>query len=189
MRADAQRSYDQIVVAAEAVFSEQGTEASLNEVAKRAHVGAGTLYRHFPNRDALLDVLMTGWTDRIQAAADHAVASGREPHHLLADWFTAVVDQISVHRGGPQRITAALGTTGSLTAEKAHGLVAANDTVLEHLRRSGQLREGVDSVQVCRLIGGVAASADQAHLDPNTTRELLDIIINGLTVGGGISSP
>ena len=64
MRADAKRNYDRLVEVAREVFREQGYDASLDEVAKRAGVGPGTLYRHFPNRDALLDAIMQGWVDR-----------------------------------------------------------------------------------------------------------------------------
>ena len=70
MRADAKRNYDRIVAVAREVFREQGYDASLDEVAKRAGVGPGTLYRHFPNRDALLDAIMQNWVDQVDEAAD-----------------------------------------------------------------------------------------------------------------------
>ena len=62
MRADARRNYDKILATARVVFTERGTDASLDEIAKRAGVGPGTLYRHFPTREALVDGLMTVWT-------------------------------------------------------------------------------------------------------------------------------
>ena len=70
MRADAQRNRDRIVEVAREVFREQGYDASLDEVAKRAGVGPGTLYRHFPTRDALLDAIMQSWVDRVQDAVE-----------------------------------------------------------------------------------------------------------------------
>ena len=80
MRADARRNYDRILAAAEDVFSEQGTDASLNEVAKRAGVGPGTLYRHFPDREALLDVLMKDWVaaSRMRPTKRQRAAGRRE---------------------------------------------------------------------------------------------------------------
>ena len=66
MRADAKRNYDRIVEVAREVFREQGYDASLDEVAKRAGVGPGTLYRHFPNRGRLLDAIMQSWVDRVE---------------------------------------------------------------------------------------------------------------------------
>ena len=83
MRADAKRNYDRIVEVAREVFREQGYDASLDEVAKRAGVGPGTLYRHFPNRDALLDAIMQTWVDRVDEAAEKALAHEGSPRDLL----------------------------------------------------------------------------------------------------------
>src|SRR6478672_7126241 len=85
VRADAQRNYDRIVEVAREVFREQGYDASLDEVAKRAGVGPGTLYRHFPNRDALLDAIMQSWVARVDEAAEKAlVHEGPAREQLLA---------------------------------------------------------------------------------------------------------
>ena len=65
LRADAQRNYDKIVETARVLFREKGADASLDEIAKRAGVGPGTLYRHFPTRDALVDAVMKDWVDRV----------------------------------------------------------------------------------------------------------------------------
>jgi AcrR family transcriptional regulator len=108
MRADAQRSYERILAVAGDVFVEQGTEASMNEIAKRAGVGPGTLYRHFPDRAHLLDVLLKDWVEQVQSAADEVLASGLAPRELLIVWFEAVIAHIGVHRGGAARMTAAL---------------------------------------------------------------------------------
>ena len=70
MRADAQRNRERLIEAAREVFREQGYDASLDEVAKRAGVGAGTLYRHFPSRDVLMDAIMQSWVDRVNDSAD-----------------------------------------------------------------------------------------------------------------------
>src|SRR6201996_8736357 len=70
LRADAQRNYDKIVEVARVLFREKGADASLDEIAKRAGVGPGTLYRHFPNRDALLDAIMQCWVDRVEGDAE-----------------------------------------------------------------------------------------------------------------------
>ena len=74
LRADAQRNYDKIVLAAREVFRERGADGSLDEIAKRAGVGPGTLYRHFPTRDALIDAVMRDWADRINADSEEIAA-------------------------------------------------------------------------------------------------------------------
>ena len=113
MRADAKRNYDRIVEVAREVFREQGYDASLDEVAKRAGVGPGTLYRHFPNRDALLDAIMQSWVDRVDEAADKALAHEGSPRDLLLAWFEEYVRLISLHKGGPAKITSAMGDPDS----------------------------------------------------------------------------
>ena len=109
MRADAKRNYDRLVEAARAVFREQGYDASLDEVAKRAGVGPGTLYRHFPNRDALLDAIMQSWVDSVGEAVEKTLAFEGPPRDLLLGWFQEYVRLISMHKGGPAKITSAMG--------------------------------------------------------------------------------
>src|SRR6195952_207167 len=90
LRADAQRNFDKIVETARVLFREKGADASLDEIAKRAGVGPGTLYRHFPTRDALVDAVMRDWADRINADADEAAASDPPPRDALAGFFRRV---------------------------------------------------------------------------------------------------
>jgi AcrR family transcriptional regulator len=180
VRADAQRNYDKIVEVARQVFAEQGTNASLDEIAKRSGVGPGTLYRHFPTRENLYDALMKDWVDRIHASADKAVASELPPREVLLGWFQDFVRHISAHRGGPAKITAAMDDAGSPMHRKCLTLTECNFQVLSRLQEQGMLREGVDSVQVCRLVGGVASVADQGGLGDDAVRPLLAIVADGL---------
>jgi len=189
MRADAQRSYDRILAVAGDVFVEQGADASMNEIAKRAGVGPGTLYRHFPDRDHLLDVLLKDWVGQIQAAADQVLAAGLRPRELLITWFEAIVAHISVHRGGAARLTAALGHSGSTMVTKWEGLAAANGSVLRRLEAQHAIRARVDSIQICRLVGGVATVADAGALDRDDTRDLLVLIADGLLVDEDLPHP
>ena len=94
MRADAQRNRDRIVEVAREVFREQGYDASLDEVARRAGVGPGTLYRHFPKRENLIDAIMQSWVDRVNETADKALAHEGPPRDLLLGWFEAYVAQV-----------------------------------------------------------------------------------------------
>ena len=87
MRADAQRNHDRIIEVAREVFREQGYDASLDEVAKRAGVGPGTLYRHFPKREKLIDAIMQSWVDRVNDAADKASWPRGAAARHAADWF------------------------------------------------------------------------------------------------------
>src|SRR5262245_1090624 len=127
VRADARRNYDRIVEVAREVFREQGYDASLDEVAKRAGVGPGTLYRHFPKRENLVDAIMQSWVDSVDQAAEKALASEGSPRDLLLTWFEEYVRLISLHKGGPAKITSAMGDPSSPIQHKCGVLRAAGD--------------------------------------------------------------
>ena len=182
MRADAKRNYDRIVEVAREVFREQGYDASLDEVAKRAGVGPGTLYRHFPRRENLIDAIMQSWVDRVDEAADNALADERQPRDVLLHWFEAYVALISLHKGGPAKITSAMDDPDSPIRTKCEVLKTAGNRVLDRLRAQDALRDGVDATQVARLVGGVATVADQGELDAAVVRPLLEVVADGLLV-------
>jgi AcrR family transcriptional regulator len=180
VRADAKRNYDRIVEVAREVFREQGYDASLDEVAKRAGVGPGTLYRHFPNRDALLDAIMQSWVDRVEQAVEKTLAYEGPPRDLLLNWFEEYVRLISLHKGGPAKITSAMGDPNSPILTKCQVLRGAHDRVIAALREQDALREDVETLQVIRLVGGVATVADQSELDEAAVRPLLEVVADGL---------
>ena len=180
MRADAKRNYDRIVEVAREVFREQGYDASLDEVAKRAGVGPGTLYRHFPNRDALLDAIMQSWVERVDEAADKALTHEGSPRDLLLAWFEEYVRLISLHKGGPAKITSAMGDPNSPILTKCQVLVRASDRIVDRLREEGALKDGVETLHMTRVVGGVATVADQSNLDEAAVRPLLEVVADGL---------
>ena len=180
MRADAQRNRDRIVEVARQEFRERGYDTSLDDIAKKAGVGAGTLYRHFPNRDALLDAVMQSWVDRVTDATDKALAHEGDPRDFLLHWFETYVDLISVHKGGPAKITQAMGDEGSPIMTKCRVLSAASQRVVDELTAREALREGVDALQMNRLVGGVATVADQGDLDQDAVRPLLAVVADGM---------
>ena len=180
MRADAKRNYDRIVEVAREVFREQGYDASLDEVAKRAGVGPGTLYRHFPTRDALLDAIMQGWVDRVDEAVEKALAHEGSARELLLAWFESYAGLISLHKGGPAKITSAMGDPESPIHTKCQTLAGAAARVVSRLDDEHALRPGTDAVQMCRLVGAVAAVADQGGLAPSEVRPMLEVVADGM---------
>src|SRR4051794_31009528 len=172
VRADARRNYDRIVEVAREVFREQGYDASLDEIAKRAGVGPGTLYRHFPKRENLLDAVMQSWVDRVTDTADKALAFEGTDRDLLIRWFEDYVALISQHKGGPAKITSAMGDPSSPISTKCQVLAGANGRIIDRLRADGVLREDVEPIQVCRLVGGIATVADQGDLDAAAVRPM-----------------
>ena len=180
MRADARRNYDRIVEVARVVFREQGYDASLDEVARRAGVGPGTLYRHFPKRENLIDAIMQVWVDSVEQAAEKALASEGTPRDLLMTWFVEYVRLISLHKGGPAKITSAMDDPDSPIQTKCQVLRTAGDRVVQRLRAEEALRDDVDTLQISRLVGGVATIADQADLGDDAVRPMLEVIADGL---------
>lgn len=180
MRADAKRNYDRIVEVAREVFREQGYDASLDEIAKRAEVGPGTLYRHFPKRENLLDAVMQSWVDRVHETADKALTHEGSDRELLLNWFEQYVALISQHKGGPAKITSAMGDPDSPIMTKCQVLSKANGRIIERLRADGALRDGVETIPVCRLVGGIATVADQSDLQADAVRPMLEVVADGL---------
>ena len=180
MRADAQRNRDRIVEVAREMFRERGYDVPLDDVAKRAGVGPGTLYRHFPNRDALLDAVMQSWVDRVTDATDKALAREGSDRDFLLGWFETYVALISLHKGGPAKITQAMGDETSPIMTKCQVLTRATQRVVDELEARDALRDDVDALQMTRLVGGVATVADQGDLDADAVRPLLAVVADGM---------
>ncbi len=180
MRADAQKNYDRIVATAVEVFTEKGMDAPLDEIATRAGVGPGTLYRHFPTREDLIDAVIKNWIAQIEAAADEAVTSASPTREVLLQWFSTYVARISRNKGSPAKFTSAMGNPQSPIFTKCEVLRHANERVLRQLQLRGDIRDDVDALEVCRIIGGVAVVADQATLDEDATTSMLGVVIDGL---------
>jgi AcrR family transcriptional regulator len=178
VRADAARNREKLVAAARELFRERGYDVPLDDIAKRAGVGAGTLYRHFTSRESLVDAVMQAWVERVQESVDDVLAAGGAPRELLLRWFESYAALISVHRGGAAKITGAMEDDSSPIAHKCRVLRGANDRVIERL--DGELRPGVDSLQFARLVGGVAAVADQGGLPQGAVRPMLEVLADGL---------
>jgi AcrR family transcriptional regulator len=178
VRADAARNRAKIVDAAREVFREQGYDASLDEVAKRAGVGPGTLYRHFPTRDNLVDAVMQAWVDRVNSAVETVLTGGGDAREMLLRWLETYVGLITVHKGGAARITGALDDETSPIQTKCQVLRGATQQVIDKL--GGDLRPDVDSLQMARLAGGVATVADSGDLPAPAVRPMLAVIADGL---------
>jgi AcrR family transcriptional regulator len=180
VRADARRNRDRIVEVARVVFRERGYDASLDDIAKKAGVGPGTLYRHFPTRDALLDAVMQAWVDGVTETTDKALTYEGPSREFLIRWFEAYVALISMHKGGPAKLTSAMGDDASPISHKTRVLVAATQRVVDHLRARGDLREDVEALQMCRMVGGVAVIADQSDLSSDDVRPMLAVLADGM---------
>lgn len=180
MRVDAARNRAKIIEAAREAFRTRGYDAPLDDIAKAAGVGPGTLYRHFPTRESLVDAVMQAWAERVDDTVGKVIAEGGTSRELLLRWFEQYVELISYHKGGPAKITRAMEDETSPIRTKCQTLRAANAQIIEQL--GDDLRPGVDSLQFARLVGGIASVVDQGDLPPASVRPMLEVLVDGLLV-------
>jgi AcrR family transcriptional regulator len=136
-RTDAQRNRTHILDAAERHFAEHGIEGSMDAIAKRAGVGAGTLYRHFPNRDALLAALLQARDEELVARRDAIEREEPDATEALARWLDALGEWVTAFDGLPEPLRAALSEESSPLALTCQGFI----TTTEHFLRAAQ-RDG-----------------------------------------------
>jgi AcrR family transcriptional regulator len=176
-RADAQRNRERILEIAKQVFTRRGAEASMDEIAKRAKIGPGTLYRHFPSRDDLLAAVYISEVEKL-AEAQRRFSADLPPIEALRAWMLVFIDYIAAKTiiapalnaiaGGPSRVYQQ--TTGVMEeAAKALAIRAV---------ASGDLRPDVDPMDMLRAIYGVS-SAGNTDDWPAKARLFVDILIQG----------
>ncbi|WP_306183763.1 TetR/AcrR family transcriptional regulator [Streptomyces sp. MK5] len=180
MRADARRNYERLLKVAAEAFAEQGENASLDDIAKRAGVGSGTLYRHFPNRRALLEA---AYTDRMQALAARAdeLSERLPPGEALVEWLNELcVGTIQVR--GLKALLGSAVTEGGSAALTACGksIKSAAARLVEAAQREGALRADVEPVDVLRLAHGVVSASELADGQGRHIRRYLSLLVDGL---------
>ncbi|MFI5606427.1 TetR/AcrR family transcriptional regulator [Amycolatopsis sp. NPDC051903] len=182
MRADARRNRDRLVAEARAAFLAHGTGASLEEVARRAGVGIGTLYRHFPCREDLLDAVFQGEVDALLTLG-RELGTADDPFAALVTWLRAVLER---HRAW-QAIAAATGEDrphATLAASRAP-VERAGKTLLGRAQRAGTARRAATVDDLMRLAGAIGRTADESPEDPDLADRLLHLVVEGLRIRPG----
>jgi len=170
MRSDAARNREKLLIAASEEFAIHGSAATLEAVAKRAGVGIGTLYRHFPTREDLVAAAYAAEVDDLRTAADELLAA-YPPEEALARWMDRFVDYTATKRGMADVLTADMreATVGKIPAAIAL-LVGAGV-------EAGTLRDDVDAEDVRGMIGAVWKVSDGER-----ARRMLRVLVDGLKV-------
>ncbi|MBY3988757.1 TetR/AcrR family transcriptional regulator [Rhodococcus fascians] len=177
MRADARENRARVLAAATDVIEQEGTTASLNQIAQRAGVGPGTLYRHFPTRELLLAEVLQTWAGRVTAAANRTVITSRDD---LIDWLERLAAISNTYRGLAGSLASTMGDDNSPLRAAHSAALEANETVFNKARANGLIAGPVDAVTVARLVTGVAMVAEQAVLPRQQIRDMLDVVLAGL---------
>ena len=173
-RADARRNYEKLVSAAREAFAEDGTSASLEDIARRAHVGIGTLYRHFPTRQHLLEAVYLDEVEAIcRSAADLA---DLEPWDALVTWLRQFVGFAATKRALAQEMLGTIGSDAEVFRTCRVAISSAGDALLGRAQAAGAVRADASFIDIAPLLGGIA-SIDS---DPEQIERILDIVIDGL---------
>ena len=176
-RTDAQRNRERILEVAKETFSRSGANSSLDDIARHAGVGAGTLYRHFPTREALLEAVYRTEVEKL-AAAERKFLQAMPPIEALRAWMLLFVDYIATKEiiapalntlvGGPSKVFEA---SGAQIKVAIHALV-------ERAIKSGDLRPDLDPLDLLRALIGVSNVMSGPDW-PQSAKRLVDILITG----------
>jgi AcrR family transcriptional regulator len=179
-RADAVRNRDRLLQAAKAVFSAGGPEASLETVAKRAGVGIGTLYRHFPTREALFEAV---YRREVQQLSDLAEQLGGEadPLEALRRWLRSNVEFVATKRGMMAALELAVHGSSDLYAHTFERLTKAVGGLLERAVAAGVIRSDISPEDLLRALVGMCYLHDQPGWQ-NSVLRLVDVFVDGLRV-------
>ena len=153
LRADARRNYDALLVAAREAFSADGTGASLEDIARRAGVGIGTLYRNFPTRDALIEAVYVGEVDAVVQAAQDAAAL--EPWAAVQAWLRRFVSYI----GTKHALLEGLNKDSPVLMTCRTSLYEAGEPLVRRAQEAGELRGDASIGDVIRMVSGIAGVA------------------------------
>ncbi len=179
VRADGRRSHEQLLAAAQATFAQQGTDASLREIARRAGVSIATLYRHFPTREALLDALLRHTFDTLCAlAAD--LRTTADPGQALAVWIGELAAACTRYDGLPASVLRGLNDPASTLHDSCGALGAAAGDILARAQRSGDIRADLSTAELLATVYAMAWAARQAGRRMDTGDRLLTLLVEGL---------
>ena len=179
MRADARRNYERLLSAAAEAFTEHGADdVSLEEIARRAGVGIGTLYRHFPSRQALLEAVYTDQVAGLRALADDLLAT-KPPAEALTTWLRALVDFGRTKRSLSASLLATMSKDSELISSASATMLGAMTDVLTRAQQDGTVRADASPKDLLRLGHAISMTTDWAA-DPAQADRLLALLIGGL---------
>jgi AcrR family transcriptional regulator len=173
MRADARRSRAKLLEAATVAFAEKGADAPLEDIARRAGVGIGTLYRHFPTRTDLQAGVFRSQVDAVCSTADELIGTV-PPDQAFAGSVRAIAAYLITKRGLAKALVDKNSELISVCSQRMRETL---DRLLEHAQQAGALRTDVTAHDVLRLVHGIVMATEQA---PQDTDRLLGMMLDGL---------
>ncbi|MFF3249029.1 TetR/AcrR family transcriptional regulator [Streptomyces sp. NPDC002870] len=179
MRADARRNYERLLTEARTVFAEHGTDAALEEIARRSGVGIGTLYRHFPNRHAMMSaVFQDALASLLQRSRE--LAGAEQPCVALVEWLRAIITHAGEYRGLARALMSASHDKSSALSQCSVPMREAGERLLVRAQESGAVRADVSIGDLMQLTNAIALAAEQDPEDPELADRLLMLTLRGL---------
>jgi AcrR family transcriptional regulator len=177
LRADAKRNRERILEVARQVFTRRGAEASMDEIAKRAGIGPGTLYRHFPTRDELLAAVYISEVEKL-AEAQRRFSAELPPIEALRAWLLVFIDYIAAKKIIAPALNAMAGGPSRVFQQTSRVMEAAANALASRAVANKDIRPDVDPMDMLRAIYGVS-SAGSTEDWPAKARQFVDILIRG----------
>jgi len=179
-RADARRNYDRLLAAAAAAFAERGADdVSLEEIARRAGVGIGTLYRHFPSRQELLEAVYKDQVDGLEVLAGKLLTA-ESPGAALAEWMRAFIAFGRTKRSLSGALVATIGKDSELLSACSKVLRDCSESLLSRAQEAGEARPEVRSADMMRLTHGLIMASEAAPADPEQPERLVNLLIGSV---------
>jgi AcrR family transcriptional regulator len=174
-RADARRNYERLLQAAGEAFTDNGTAASLEDIARRAGVGIGTLYRHFPTRQALLEAVYIDEVEEMSAKANDL--GDLDPWDALVTWLRQFVRYAATKRALADEMLNAIDAEAPVFVSCRAAITEAGDMLLKRAQEAGEARKDTTFTDVGRMVAGIASikTADPGQID-----RILDMALDGL---------
>jgi AcrR family transcriptional regulator len=176
-RSDAQRNRDRILEVAKEAFARSGANTSLDDIAKQAEVGAGTLYRHFPTRDALLEAVYRAEVEKL-AAAERELSWKLPPAEALRAWMLLFVDYIAAKQIIASALNTLVGGPSKVYEGSRAQIQGAIQTLVKRAIKSGDILKDLDPFDLLRALIGVSHVATGPDWQ-ESARRLVDILIKG----------
>jgi len=177
-RADAQRNRELLLGAAKAAFADTGADVSLDEIARRAGLGIGTLYRHFPTRDAVVEAVYRREVQQLADAATRLLGS-LPPGEALRAWMRMFVDYIATKKVIAPALGAIAGGVSELYASSGPRITGAMSLLVDRASTSGDIRPGIDSDDLLRALVGFTYGNTGPGWEASA-RRLIDLLMDGL---------
>lgn len=183
LRADAARNRSRLLAAATTAFAERGGDTSLDDIAKAAEVGIGTLYRHFPTREDLVLAVYGAQVDALDQRS-RELSTSDDPGEALREWMRGFVDFYAVKQGMVTLLRTMMnGSRAGQFDQTRATLREAAERILAPATEAGVIRKDVAAPELIRALGGICLTSDPQSTPQSSTLALVDLVYDGLRFG------